>query len=96
MNLISVWGIELDLIPVQDEIDLLCRLSKMISFEFDGAASIWFWCSGRKLLVFRVRIETNWIFVSGHRNRLGTRVGIKIDKIEIYLGFWCGKKLKKT
>ena len=50
INLISVWGIELDLIPVQDEIDLLCGLSKMISFECDGAASIWFWCSGRKFL----------------------------------------------
>ena len=34
-----------------------------------------------KLLVFSVCIEINSVFVPGHRNRLDTRVGIKIDLI---------------
>ena len=40
-------------------------------------------CSGRKRLVFSVRIKINWVFVSGHRNRLDIRVGIKIDFISV-------------
>ena len=34
-----------------------------------GSASFW--------------IEINWLFVSGHRNRLDIRVGIKIDMISV-------------
>ena len=61
----------------------LCGLSRMISFQRGGLASVWVYCSGRKWLVFRVRFESNWVFVSGHRNRLDSRIGIEIDLISV-------------
>ena len=40
-------------------------------------------CSGQKFLIFSVRIEIKWVFVSRHRNELDIRVGIKIDMISV-------------
>ena len=92
--LIPVWAIELYLIWVQDEMDLVVVwvvendiISLWLvgidleSFQCGGSALIWFLCSGRKWRVFSVLIEINWVFVSGHRNRLDIRVGVKIDFI---------------
>ena len=62
---------------------LLCGLSKMTSCQCGGSALIWFLGSGRKRLVFSVRIEINWGFVAGHRNRLDIRVEIKINLISV-------------
>ena len=36
--------------------------------------------------VFSVRIEINWVFVTGNRNRLDIGVGIKIDYISVIPG----------
>ena len=70
----------------------------MTSLQCGGSALIWFLCSGWKILVFGVRIEITRIFVSGHRNRLDIRVGIKIDLISVmrskFTSFLCeGSKL---
>ena len=47
----------------------------------------WNWfdcCVGcRKWLVFSIRIENKWVFVSWHRNRLDIGVGNKIDLISV-------------
>ena len=98
-DLISVWEIELDLIPMQDEMELV--VVWVIENDF---TSVWrigidlILCSGRKLLVFRVRIEISWVIVSGHRNRHDIRVGIQIDIISV-MGSnltcfsWSGSKL---
>ena len=70
---------------------VVCGLSKMTSFQYGGSALIWFLCSGRKWLVFSVRIEINCFFVTGHSFRLDVRVGIKIDLISVIsLVFMCG------
>ena len=55
----------------------------MTSFQCGGSALIRFLCSGRKRLVFSFRIEINWVYVSGHRNRPGIRVGTQIDLISV-------------
>ena len=62
---------------------VVCRLSNMTSFQCGGSALIWFLWSGRKRLVFSVWIEISWVFVSGHRNLLNIRAGIKIDLISV-------------
>ena len=62
---------------------LMCGLSKMTSFQCGGSALDWVLCSGRKRVVHSVRIEINCVLVSGHRNRLDIRVGIKIDLISV-------------
>ena len=43
----------------------LCGLPKMTSFQFGESALIWFLGSGRKLLVFGVRIEFTWLLCRG-------------------------------
>ena len=43
----------------------LCGSSKMTSSQCNWSALIRFLCSGRKQLTFSVRIEINWVFVSG-------------------------------
>ena len=60
-----------------------CGLSKMMSFQCGGSALIWVLCSGRKCPVLSVRIEINWVFVSGHRNRLDIRAKIEFDVISM-------------
>ena len=67
-------------------------------FQFGGSALIWSLSSGRRWLALSVRIEITWVFVSGHRNRLDSRVGIKIDLISMmelkFTWFLCaGSKL---
>ena len=62
---------------------LLCGLLKITSSQCGGSALIWCSCSGRKQLVFSVSIEISSFSVSGHRNRLGIRVGIKLDLISV-------------
>ena len=64
-------------------IGLLCGLSKTITFQFGGSALIWFSCNGRKWLIFSVRIEINWVFMSCYRNRLEIGAGIEIDFITV-------------
>ena len=82
IDLISVWGSNLTWFQCRMKLNwLLCTLSKMTSFQCGGSALIWFSWSGRKWLVFSARIQINWVIVSGHRNRLDIRVGIKIDLI---------------
>ena len=62
---------------------ILCEWSKLTSFQSGRSALICFLCRGRKPLGFCVSIENNWLIVSGHRNRLDTRLGIKIDLISV-------------
>ena len=73
----------LDLIVGMKWIWFLSGWSKMTSFQCGGSAFTWFLWSGRQRLVFSVRIEINWFFLLGHRNRLDTRVEIKIDLISV-------------
>ena len=61
----------------------LCGLSKMTSFQCGGSALVCFLCCGQNRLVLIVTIETNSVFVSGHRNRLDIRGEIKIDLISV-------------
>ena len=62
---------------------LMCGLSKMASFQCGGSALIWFLWSGRKRLIFSVRIEISSTFALGHRKWLDIRMGIKIDFISM-------------
>ena len=70
----------------------------MTWFQCGRSGIIYFLCSGRKRLVFSVRIEIIWVLVSGHRNRLAIRAGIKVDLISVmgskFTWFLCaGSKL---
>ena len=69
--MISVWGVELDLNPVHYEMEWVVVWvveNDFISVRWVGINLVL--CSGRKSLVFRVRIEIKRISVLGHRNQL--------------------------
>ena len=52
---------------------------KLDLISVSGSEVTWFLCGGRKMLGFSAWIESNLVFVSGHRNWLRFTIGIEID-----------------